>query len=135
MPALIAAQADFITQSAAITTTTILTTIAAGQYRLTWDAKVTTAGSVTSTLGALTVVYTDPDAVAQTITCGALVPAGTVATTVANGSTTTGNLIGVPIMLNCGAATVISIAFGYAANAANSMIYNLHVKLEAWGYN
>ena len=80
------ATVDLTAQTAAVGTTTLYAVPAsgAGQYRLVWNAKVTTpatTGGTSSTLGALTIVYTDPDGVAQTITAGALTSAGAVATT------------------------------------------------------
>lgn len=127
------AQVDLTAQTAAVGTTTLYAVPAsgAGQYRLSWDAKVTTAGSVSSTLGALTIVYTDPDGNAITITAGALQIGGTVNTTVTTNSVTTAALTGIPLILNCKASTNITYAMAYASNAANTMAYNLHIKLEA----
>lgn len=126
------ARVDLTSQTAAITTTTLyaVPSSGAGEYRLSWNAKVTTVGSVSSTLGALTIVYTDPDSVVQTITCAAQISAGTIATTSTGNSTTT-VLLGVPMFLNCKASTNITYAMAYASNSANSMNYNLHIGLEA----
>lgn len=126
------ATVDLTAQTAAITTTTLFAPATAGQYRLSWNAKVTTAAGTSSTLGALTVVYTDPDNVAQTITAPASIAAGTIATTSAANTTAT-VLLGMPLLLNCKAATNITYAFAYASNAANAMNYNLHLKLESLG--
>ena len=119
--------------TAAVGTTTLYAVPAtgAGQYRLCWDAKVTTAAGTSSTLGALTIVYTDPDGNAITITAGALQIGGTIATTVTTNSVTTAALYGIPLFLNCKASTNITYAMAYASNAANAMAYNLHLKLEA----
>lgn len=100
---------------------------------MSWNAKVTTAattGGMTSTLGALTIVYTDPDSVVQTITMPASIAAGTIATTSTGNSTTTA-LLGLPLMLNCKASTNITYAMAYASDTAGEMKYNLHIKLEA----
>lgn len=131
------ATVDLTAQTAAKTTTTLYAVPASGvgQYRVTWNAKVTTAattGAATSTLGALTIVYTDPDSVVQTITAAAQVAAGTIATTSTGNSTTT-VLIGLPLTLNCKASTNITYAMAYASDTANQMAYNLHIKLEALG--
>lgn len=130
---------DLIAQTAAITTTTLYTSPAAGQYRLSWNAKVTTPAT-TSTLGPLTIGYTDPDGVAQSIVCGAQNPGGV---SLVNGSSTilvssTGNtattiLLGLPVMLNCKVSTPITYAFAYTSNSAATMNYNLHLKLECLG--
>jgi len=101
-----------------------------GQYRLSWNAKVTTAAATSSTLGALTIAYTDPDGVVQTITCGAQTSAGAIATTSAT-NTTAAVLLGLPFMMNVKASTTITWAFGYASNAANTMAYNVHIRLES----
>lgn len=129
------ATVDLTAQTAAVATTTLYAVPAAGagQYRVTWNAKVTTAattGAATSTLGALTIVYTDPDSVVQTITAAAQIAAGTIATTSTGNSTTT-VLIGLPLTLNCKASTNITYAMAYASDTANQMAYNLHIKLEA----
>lgn len=129
--ALVWAETDLIAQTAAVNTTQIFTTgtgLGAGQYEVSWSAKVTTAGGATSTLGAMTITYVDPDGTTQTIVAGALSKAGVIETT-DTGNVTTTVLLGVPLTLNCGAATNISIAFAYAANPANSMVYNLHVRV------
>ena len=126
------AAVDLTAQSAAIAATTIYTVPAAGagQYRLSWAAKITTAAGTSSTLGALTITYTDPDGVVQTITAAAQSKSGTIETTDTGNSTTT-VLLGHPLLLNCKASTNIQYAFAYASNAANAMKYNLHMKLEA----
>lgn len=127
------ATVDLTAQTAAIGTTTLYAVPAsgAGQYRLSWDAKVTTAAGTSSTLGALTIVYTDPDGNAVTLTAAALQTGGVVATTVTTNSVTTAALVGIPLTLNCKASTNITYAMAYASNAANAMAYNLHIKLEA----
>jgi hypothetical protein len=126
------AKVNLTAQSAAIATTTLYAVPAsgAGQYTLQWNAKVTTAAGVSSTLGALTIAYTDPDGVVQTITCAAQSKTGTIETTDAGNSTTT-VLLGLPILINAKASTNITYAFAYASNAANAMNYNLHLKLNA----
>lgn len=124
------AAVDLTAQTAAITTATLYTLSAAEErYRLSWSAKITTAAGTSSTLGALTIVYTDPDGVAITLTAAAVIAAGTVATTSA--ANTTGTvLMGIPQYLNCKAGTSITYAFGYASNAAAAMNYNFHILLE-----
>jgi len=126
------ATVDLTGQTAAIATTTLyaISAIGAGQYRLSWNAKVTTVAGVSSTLGPLTITYTDPDGVVQTITAAAQSNAGVIETSDA-GNVVTTVLLGVPMMLNCAASTNIQYAFAYASNAANVMAYNLHLKLEA----
>lgn len=127
---------DKTAQSAAITTTTIVTPLVATQCRLSWDAKVTTAATTSSQLGALTVTYTDPDGVVQTITAPAFSAAGLLDTTIPGadtGNTTTTVLLGSGILLNIKAVTAIQYAFAYASTGATAMQYNLHIRVEAMG--
>lgn len=109
----------------------------AGQYRVSWNAKVTTAatGAATSTLGPLTLQWTDPDGTVITTTGqAAQAVAGTIVQTNAtNAINSTGILLGMPVLLNCKASTNIVWAMAYASNAANTMAYNIHIKLEALG--
>jgi hypothetical protein len=121
---------DLTAQTSNIVGNTLFTPAADGQFRLTWNAKVTTVAGVTSTLGPLTVTYVDPDGVSQTITAAAQIAAGTIATT-STANTTATVLLGIPLILNCKGAAAIQFAFGYASNAANAMNYNLHIRLEA----
>lgn len=122
---------DLTAQNASITTTNINSgTLAAGQYIVTWYAKVTTAAGVSSTLGPLTLGWTDPDAVGLAITATAATAGGGTATS-STGNTTTTVLLGIPVLLNVKASTNVTYAMAYASNAANAMQYNLHIKLEA----
>ncbi len=129
-----ASEQDFTAQTAAIGATPLASPplfAGATQYRISWNAKVTTPGSVSSTLGPLTITYVDPDGTTQTITAGALSKAGAIETSDAGNITTT-VLLGVPIMVNANnASNSITYAFGYAANAGASMAYNLHIRIEA----
>lgn len=126
------AAVDLTAQTAAITTTPLyaVPSTGQGQYRLSWNAKVTTVAGTSSTLGPLTVVYTDPDGISPTITCAAIIAAGTVATSSA-GNTTGSVLLGTSMLLNCKASTNVTYAFGYASVAASIMAFNLHIRLEA----
>lgn len=131
----VVASVNLLAQTAAIGTTTLLAVGAAGQYLLSWNSKVTTVAGVSSALGALTIVYTDPDGVVQSIAVApAFLATGVLAT---NGQGTTNTtatlLLGVPLLLNCKAGTNITYAMAYASNAANIMAYNLHLKLESLG--
>jgi hypothetical protein len=87
----------------------------------------TNSGS--STLGALTVTYTDPDGTELTLIGS--VPFGTSVITQNSGNTASSLLIGIPLLLNCQASTEIQYAFAYASGGATPMEYNLHVVLEA----
>jgi hypothetical protein len=122
--------------TAALSTTTLFTTVQPGIYRLSWYCKKTAADGAASTTGALTVAWTDVDSTAMSYTAPAVIPAGTVATQNATDSATiTGTMIGIPIMLNCSAASIITIAMAYSSTTPGNMKYNLHVALERWDVN
>jgi hypothetical protein len=131
MPSQCVAQGDFTAQSAAIATTTIFTTVQPGVYRFSWTAKKTTADGVSSTLGALTLVHTHVDNTSMSISAPFFISAGTLATTNATDSATvTGACFGIPVVMNCKAATVITVAMAYISNTPGNMIYDFHWKLE-----
>jgi hypothetical protein len=121
-------------QTAAIAAATLAyTTVTAGQYRVSWNSKVTTAAGSSSTLGTLTIFYNDvndPIGIQQTITCGAQTSAGAIATTT-TGNSNTSVLLGIPMLLNCRAATGIYYSFAYVSSPANAMVYNLNIEIEA----
>lgn len=125
---------DVTAQSAAIATAPLYAVPAgtplATQYRVAWNAKITTAATTSSTLGALTLTYVDPDGTTQTVTASASIEAGTIATTSTVNTVNTA-LFGTPLVLNVKANTTISYAFGYASVGATAMQYNLHIRLEA----
>lgn len=122
---------DLTGQTAAIGTTNLLASVpSTGQYRLCWNAKVTTPDGASSTLGPLTIVYTDADNTVQTITAGAQNKNGTIETSDTGNSTTTA-MLGLPAMLNARASTAITYAMAYSSGTPATMTYNLHLKLEA----
>jgi hypothetical protein len=59
------ATVDLTSQNAAITTTTLYAVTVAGQFRLVGTQRLQLLREPPSTLGALTIVYTDPDGVAR----------------------------------------------------------------------
>lgn len=124
------ASVDLTSQNAAIGTTTLFAVTNAGQYRVSWNSKVTTAAGTSSNLGALTIVYTDPDGTVMTITGIASLSSGSILTT-NGGNLTTSILLGLPITLNCKAGTNITYAMAYTSNPANAMNYNLHIRAES----
>jgi hypothetical protein len=128
---------DLTAQTAGVGTTTVYAVpsfiggslLNGAQYRLSWDAKVTTIAGTGSTIGPLTITYTDPDGVPQTITASAQNKLGAIETTDV-GNTTMSVMLGLPLLVNAKAGTNIRYAFGYASNPANAMAYNLHLKLD-----
>lgn len=136
MPCQLVASFRSASLSAALGTTTIYTTVQPGIYRLSWYCKKVAADGAASTTGALTVAWTEPDTTAMSYTAPAVIPAGTVATQNATDSATiTGTMIGIPIMLNCAAATIVTVAMAYSSTTPGNMKYNLHVALERWDVN
>ena len=124
------ATVDLTAQTAAKGTTTLYAVPTTAQYRISWNAKVTTVDGASSTLGALTITYTDADATVQTITMSAQDATGANVTT-NTGNTTTSVLLGNTHMLNCRSGTNIQYAFAYASGTPATMAYNLHIKLES----
>jgi hypothetical protein len=126
------ATVDLTAQSAAQSTTTLYAVPAsgAGVYRVCWSAKFTRAATTSSTLGALTVTFTDPDGVTVTQTCAAMNNSGGIVTAATSNSTST-VIMGIPLTLNVKASTNITFAFAYASSGTTTMQYNLHIRLEA----
>lgn len=128
------ASVELTAQSAAIGATPLLTCAssppAGTNYLLSWNSKVTTAAGTSSTLGPLTVVYTDPDGsvISQNLVAA---NSGSLITTFTANSTTGGAMIGVPYLINCEAGSTITYALTYASSPANAMRYNLHIRLLA----
>ena len=117
--ALSAATIDLTAQTAAINTTTLYTTPgAAGMYIISYYAKVTTAAT-TSTLGALTIGYTDVDSTTPTFVSATN-----------TGNTTTSTIQGT-IAIYAKASTNITYAMAYTSSPATTMAYNLHIKVTA----
>ncbi len=124
-----AAVVDRTAQTAAITATTLLTPAVTGLYRISAYLKVTTAGSTSSTLGALTITYTDgTDSVAQSQVAGLQTQAGAVATTNA-GNTTASKLLG-DLVIYAKTGVAIQYAVGYASSGT-AMQYEIHLAIEA----
>lgn len=118
------AQANLTGQTAAIAATTLYAVPADGLYRVSYAAKLTTVGSVSSVLGGVNgfqVIYTDADDSVVVTT-----PAGPVV----NLNTTQAQVSGV-IVVNAKAGSNLQFSFGYTSVNASEMTYALHVKLEA----
>lgn len=136
MPGQLVGQFHSAQLTAALTTTTVYTTIQPGIYRVTWYCKKVAADGAASTTGALTVSWTEVDSTAMTVTAPAFLPAGTAATqNTTDSATTSGLLMGVPLMINCSAASNITIAMAYTSTTPGNMKYNLHVHVEKWDVN
>jgi hypothetical protein len=127
---IIVAKSSLTGKSAALTATTIyaVPSTGAGLYRVSWRASVTTAGSVSSSLGGTNgfqVSYTDlNDSVVKT--------SNPTTPTVSAGNTTATTISGVAYA-NCKSSTNLQYLFDYTANAAASMVYDLDIYVEYLG--
>ena len=114
---------DLTAQTANVSATTIASPAVSGIYRLSVYEMLTNVGSVTSTLPSVVITWTDADnTTLQTVT---LVPAS------ASGNTLTTMVEGDVIMNVSGTTNIQYATSGYAANAATTMQYALHLRLEA----
>ena len=126
---------DLTAQGAAIGSTTLYAVPAnqGGMYRVNWYAKVTRAATTNSTLGALTIDYTDfTDSTGPSETAMGQVPAGTASSTAVGNSLTT-VLTSHPLIIWAKSSTNITYTMGYASTGATSMQYELHIRLEFLG--
>lgn len=130
----ILAEVNAVDQTAAIATSTLyaVPSSGAGAYRISWHAIRNRAATTSSTLGALTITYTDSDGVSRAITATGQNSAGTMQTTnTTNSATTTGSTWGHPLVIYASASTNIQYAYAYASSGGTSMRYNLRIRLEA----
>jgi hypothetical protein len=125
-----AAQVNLTGQVAAIAATTLFTPASIGMYRISAYLKVTTVDATSSTLGPVTITYTDgTDSVAQSNVMLMASETGAAVTSNA-GNTTAAKLIGsMQIWAKTGVA--IKYAIAYASNVAGTMAYEVHLMLEA----
>lgn len=126
--------ADPVTQSSAITATTICaSTLPTGMYRISAYEQVTRGASTSSILGGATgtvITYNDGDGnVAQTDTMALTTTAGAIAITSATNSTAT-NLAG-SLVIYMKTGTAVQYAIGYTSVGVTSMQYSAHLKCEA----
>lgn len=125
---------DLTAQTAALTTSALMTPGATGMYRVSYYAKVTTAGT-TSILGGTTgfvLNYTDgTDSVAQTLTLteanqsGSILSIGT-----GNTTNTTAAIIYGTTMVYAKTGVAMTYNLGYTSTGT-AMQYEIHVKVEA----
>lgn len=129
---------DLTAQAAAIGATTLYAvpalSQAAGMYRVSWVAKVTTPATSSSTLGGTNgfqCVYTDQDD-SVVVTTPVWWGGGNngAAPTEASLNTTQTQVSG-ELILNVKLNTTIQYKFDYTSSGVTAMQYNLHVKIEA----
>lgn len=125
------ASVDSTAQSAATGTLTAFAVVNAGQYHVSWNAKITQAATSSSTLGPMTLGWTDPDGTANSTVVSATVAAGSLTVSGQTTNTTAVFMVGTPLTLNCKAGTNITYSFAYASSGATAMQYNLHIKVQA----
>jgi hypothetical protein len=121
---------DLTAQSAAITSTNIIASAPrSGMYRVSWSADITTAasgGTPSSTLGGANgfqVSYTSPtDSVSKTTVAG---------NSITSAANTTGTAVGGTLIVYAKTGTAITYTYGYTSAGTTSMVYELHIKLEA----
>ena|SRR5271165_2141214 len=124
---------DQVTQVASIAGGVISASLAVtGFYQLSGYLKKTTAATTSSTLGPLTLTYTDgTDSTVLTPTLALLTSTGTVATTNANNSVTvTGISSLVPFSFYGKAGSTVTFSLTYASSGTTAMAYEVHLRLE-----
>ena len=120
-------------QAAPIAVTDLTTLTLSGLCRVSWNAKVTTPSSGQSSLGPLTIFYTDADGVAQTLpmahfsTLSGMLADGPVWR---NGNSTATGVVGIPVLLSCVPGSVLQYSFGYQSAGATAMQFELTVIVE-----
>lgn len=121
------ADVDLTAQAAAVAAVTLFTPSATGLYKIDFYLKVTRAATTSSTLGGLTITYTDgTDSVAQSIVAQGQNQAGATGTT-NTGNATTSILTG---SLNIWAisGTAVKYAIAYTSSGSTTMQYEAHIK-------
>ena len=125
-----AASVNLSAQGAAISATPLLTPSTTGFYRISAYLKVTRAATTSSTMGAVTITFTDGvDSVAQSLVLGLMTQAGAVATT-NTGNATTSKLCGTAVIY-AKAGVAIQYAVAYTTSGTTSMQYELNLSCEA----
>lgn len=125
---------DLVLQAANIGATTLYSVPASGQgmYRISAYVVETTAGSVSSTLPNVQIVYTDPDTnTSITIDATPILGVAGIGQTGALTSNTVGTASSGVIAINVKASTTIQYQTVNYASTAAGMQYALHIKVEA----
>jgi hypothetical protein len=122
---------DLVTQAAAIVATLLYAVPATqpGLYDVAFALKVTRAATTSSTLGTLTISYTDAtDSVVQTVIALGGTQAGAAATSNAGNSTT--SVLQGRVTVNAKAGTNITYAIAYVSSGATTMQYEAHLSVR-----
>ena len=119
---------NLVAQAAAVAATALLTPAITGMYSVEVYLKVTTAATTSSTLGAVTITYSDgTDSVAQSVVMLGQTQAG-VAGTTNTGNATTSVLTGT-LNVWAVAGTAIKYAIAYVTSGTTTMKYEAHLKV------
>lgn len=122
--------ADLTAQTAAKSATTLVTPAATGRFRISAYLKVTTPDGVSSTLGAVTITFTDgTDSVAQSMVMQMANQAGAAVTT-NTGDSTTSTLTGT-MFVYAKTGVAIQYAIAYTSNTPGNMAYAARLTCEA----
>lgn len=125
------AKADLTAQGAAVASTLLYSVPATqgGLYRIRFYLKVTRAATTSSTLGALTITFTDAtDSVAQSVVAQGSTQAGVAGTTNAGNATT--SVLQGTITVNAKAGTAVNLAIAYTSAGATTMQFEAHLVLN-----
>jgi hypothetical protein len=122
-------EADLVTQAAAVAATILFTPVVSGFYKINFYLKVTRAATTSSTLGSLTITFSDgTDSVAQSIVAQGQNQLGATGTTVAT-NTTVAILTGT-VDIWAVAGTAVKYAIGYTSSGTTTMQYEAHLKAQ-----
>jgi hypothetical protein len=105
----------------------IFTPAADAVFCLKFYAKIITPASATSTLGPLTLTWTDPDGVAQSQVISCVVANALVTSRTDNTLTTV--LSGIPFVFAAGPGSAVEYTFGYA-HGGSTMNFELFIRVE-----
>lgn len=122
---------DFVAQGAAVASTLLYNVPATqgGMYKITFYLKVTRAATTSSTLGALTITFTDAtDSVAQSVVALGGTQAGVAGTTNAGNSTV--SILQGRVSVNAKAGTAINLAIAYVSAGATTMQFEAHLVVQ-----
>lgn len=121
---------DHVTQAAALGSTLLYTVPATqgGLYVVRFFLKVTRAATTSSTLGVLTITFTDAtDSVAQSVVVLGATQAGVAGTSNAGNSTV--SVFQGQVTINAKAGTAINYTIGYTSAGATTMQYEAHLNI------
>lgn len=125
----IVAEVDLTAQAAAVAATILLTPAVTGMYKIIAYLKVTRAATTSSTLGAVTITYSDgTDSVAQSVIMLGQTQAAVAGSTNAGNATT--SVLTASLRIWAVAGTAIKYAIAYVNSGATTMQYEAHLKAQ-----